>query len=139
MYTKLRFKTLIAVAAILAVVSFVGCGGGKELNEISGSVTLDGEPVKEGSIQFLPTGEGTPEGANIVDGKYTAKVSPGSSKVKITAMKAHPTEKTPSIEPGEPDVPKMIEAVPAKYNTETTLTVEVAKDGETHDFTLTTE
>jgi hypothetical protein len=117
---------------------FAGCGSGKTLRGISGEVTFDGEPVESGDIQFLPE-VGTPEGSNIIDGKYAANVSPGKMKVRIYASKPHPTQTTPNADPSAPDLPLMVEYIPAKYNESTELAITVEGDGETHNFVLTSE
>lgn len=132
--SHVRQRDRFMVSLLLTMLA--GCGGsGKTLHKISGEVTFDGEPVESGSMQFIPE-SGTPEGCNINDGKYTAKVSPGKTKVKIYASKPHPTKKTPNADPSKPDLPLMVEYIPRKYNENTELSITVEKDGETHDFRL---
>jgi len=46
----------------------VGCGKGK--GKVSGTVTLDGQPLPAGTINFLPS-KGTGAGGSIEDGKYS--------------------------------------------------------------------
>ena len=129
-------KAFFLLFAALLAVSPLGCGGGTNLKEISGQVTLDGQPIESGSITFVPEGKGTAEGANLVGGKYTVSVSPGKLKVSISATRPHPTEKVPDANPDAPMVPKMVQYIPAKYNEATELTITVEKGGSTHDFQL---
>ena len=58
-----------------------GCGD--SLATVSGKVTFAGQPVAKGQIQFTPA-TGSPEGATIVAGAYSAKLPPGEMTVLIT-------------------------------------------------------
>ena len=54
----------------------VGCSEGKSM--VTGTVTMDGEPVASGAITFTKTeGELVREGAVIQDGNFRASVPPG--------------------------------------------------------------
>lgn len=134
-YQKLDVTRFLWLGAFLLVLPMVGCGG-KSLRGVSGKVTLNGEPVESGSIQFLPTGEGTPEGGDIVNGEYSANVSLGEMKVKIFASRPHPTKTEPGPEPGGPEVPVLVDYIPKKYNEKTGLIVTIKGGGETHNFEL---
>ena len=91
-----------------------GCGGGPRLTTVTGIVTVQGEPVKMGTITFVP--EGTNERASAVlgpDGKFAMStfqpgdgVLPGSYKIMISAYESLP-------EMGKPNSGKI--AVAAKY------------------------
>jgi len=51
-----RFTFLVIVVSV----ALVGCGGGGiERVDVSGAVTYQGEPVKEGLISFVPQGDDT--------------------------------------------------------------------------------
>ena len=54
------------------------CGGG----EVSGEVTLDGEPVPKGSIVFFPTAgnQWSVAGGSIQDGRYKIAHNEGVQK-----------------------------------------------------------
>lgn len=84
---RLGLKFVSFLAAVLAV----GCEdqfAGRE--PVSGSVTLEGQPLKEGSIQLLPMADqDTQTGAAIVDGKFSVDkrdgLKPGLYLVRITS------------------------------------------------------
>jgi len=105
------------IAALLA-----GCEAttpGPVKYAIKGQVQLDGQPVSEGAIQFRPVDpDGTPEGATIRTGHFSAQARPGEYLVEITAGR-----ETGQIGPlGE----RMTEQyIPEKYNKTTELTVQV--------------
>jgi hypothetical protein len=53
---------------------------------VSGTVTLDGQPLTDGMILFMPTGiEGNSASATISNGQYTTRVYPTSMLVRILA------------------------------------------------------
>ncbi len=122
-----------------ALLLLTGCSGDGR-RAVSGEVSLDGEAVSGGSIVFLPAGgdEGSKGAAEIVDGKYAIPAEqglpPGSYRVEIRWAK--PTGKqVPSGDPGMM-MDERAEAMPAKYNTASTLTVEIAAGENKHDFKL---
>ncbi|MCR9118184.1 MAG: hypothetical protein NXI22_14715 [bacterium] len=132
---QLQWKQIVLAGCTLAVMTaFLGCGDASK-NTISGTVTFDGEIVKSGSMVFTPIGEGRTEGANIVDGKYSAEVSVGKNKVAITATKPHPTKTVPNADPDGPPLPLMVEYIPDIFNTKTTLEIDTTTGNE-HDFDL---
>ena len=71
-------------------IMFLYLGGcqGDNLVGLGGLVTFNGEPVKNGTISFIPLdGKGQTEGVLIVEGRYTARISPGNMKVEIQGYK----------------------------------------------------
>ncbi len=125
-----------------------GCGGGDGLprERVSGMVTLDGQPVADGMIQFLPEGPADPSGA-VLSGGATIKggaydiprdtgLIPGTYKVSIYAASSK-GEVSNDPGPGQ-RLPR--EMIPAKYNQQTTLTAAVEAGGDNHfDFPLTSK
>jgi hypothetical protein len=80
---------LFGVALALTVLS--GCGGGSSGVAVSGKVTFNGKPVKEGSISFIPV-EGTngpTAGTSISDGSFSIGREggpvPGKYRVEINS------------------------------------------------------
>jgi hypothetical protein len=103
---------LFAMSLCLAFAA--GCGGERSRNagaRLEGAVTLDGEPIAEGSLQFAPleAGRGSPVAATIKDGRYVASAVPlGKLRVLVSASKktgrmiseySRPYEETVSIIP----------------------------------------
>ncbi|WP_425618206.1 hypothetical protein NA78x_001905 [Anatilimnocola sp. NA78] len=134
--TRLSFVLIGA-----ALFAFAGCGS-SPLNSISGDVTFDGEPVDGGSIVFLPQSEGGSKGsAEIVAGKYAIPVEqglpPATYRVEIVWHK--PTGKQiPSGDPGML-MEERKQVLPAKFNTQSTLTAVVTAEKKPHDFLLTSK
>jgi hypothetical protein len=103
---------------------------------VSGTVTLDGKPLAVGKIQFEPTGsdKGAIAAGDITDGKYSIDraqgPTPGKYRVIISGI---PTVKIKEDEqPGGPPK-RQADPVPAKYNTKSTLTKEIA-DASSNQF-----
>jgi hypothetical protein len=117
MARKTRFVLLALLIAGLKWQS--GCGG-PPMAEVAGAVQIDGQPLKEGDIIFEASdGKSAPQGAPIVDGKYTIRVAPGLKKVKINASR--PT-KTPDPVMGAAARESMI---PEEFNIQSKLTAEI--------------
>lgn len=114
----------------ILVLGIAGCADELgDRQEISGVVTLQGQPLDGGSIEFTPLdspqpgGVETRSGAPIVQGKYVVPraqgLVPGNYRVRITAGTP-----TPDLQPGElpgPTGAPSKERVPAKYNTQSQL------------------
>ena len=71
----------VAVVATLGL-AVLGCSG-DGMVEIYGTVTIDTEPIEDGTIQFLPSdGQGPSAAARLERGQYTLRLMPGKKKVK---------------------------------------------------------
>lgn len=122
--------------AFVALTLF-GCGGEPTL---SGTVTLDGEPLTKGEITFVGDGLPTAYGTIGTDGSYAAKsgaqktLKAGNYRVAIGAY-----EQVPSGSQFAPPSKKLI--TPRKYSNaaESGLTVEVEPGSNQQDFALVTE
>lgn len=126
---------LMIVAAVCFTVSVVGCAPSDGLVLVSGSVTLDGTPISEGTIQFRALeGDQKAYASSIVDGKYEARVEPGPASVEVRASRIIEGKFVES-NPGEFDpVGEMY--VPEKYNSRTVLKVTVESDKLDENFDL---
>ncbi|WP_435018056.1 hypothetical protein TA3x_005696 [Tundrisphaera sp. TA3] len=138
----------LACASLLAVASS-GCGmaGSDDLprEAISGKVTLDGQPLAQGVIQFLPASrnEGIAGGATIEAGSYSVPraqgLVPGQYRVTINSVKdGGASQAAPADSPGPivaAEVPK--ELLPPKYNAQSDLVAKVqAGQANQFDFDL---
>ena len=79
----MRLPLVATSLAVLALFILPGCSSSQVT--VSGNVTVAGQPLAKGEIQFNPAdGSGTPFGAPIVDGKYTARLTPGAKTIVIS-------------------------------------------------------
>jgi len=124
--------------AVAAAVALVGCGRrGPPTYPVAGTVRLDGVPVERGLIRLVPTGAAAPVGAEISGGAYTLLAPPGEARVEITAAKVVGRRQAYDA-PDSPLVNITAEAVPEKYNTSSTLTLDVQAGDNRKDFDLVT-
>jgi hypothetical protein len=119
-------------ALVLAMLFLAGCGGTSTV-PITGSVTLNGEPIPEGYIAFVPQGPGPGAGSAIVNGKYSLVVPPGKNRVQVTASKKMPLPRGQVGMYGEKE--EVRQYIPGRYNSETTLEATVSAPA-TMDFKL---
>lgn len=73
----IRPRPSALVIAACSVLLLSGCGGGENLQSVSGVVTCDGTPLTQGSVRFVPdtskgnTAKTEPAGTIGSDGKYS--------------------------------------------------------------------
>src|SRR4051812_44474949 len=73
---------------LIAVICANGCAKTSNKGIVSGSVTLDGQPLKTGIIRFEPTdGKTSTADGRIVDGIFKVSVPPGDKRISISAQK----------------------------------------------------
>jgi hypothetical protein len=124
---------------LISLALLPGCSGERKLVTVSGTVTLDGEPVESGAILFVPVdGQAQTTGGEIRHGRYSVQVPPGAMKVSLSAPKVVGRKKIYPT-PNSPEMPVTVEALPARYNEQTELTIEVTQRGNRQDFRLATE
>lgn len=154
-------RTLILASfACLAV----GCGGDTGLTRVSGTVTLDGKPVNNAVLTFVPTGSGeagaastNPEGKYVATSKGGVGLMPGKYSVKIKSREM-PQQKSNPMEGLAPGSPEYIAAykaqmasgkssraeykakpkgeIPEKYDAEGVLSADVGTSETVVDFAL---
>jgi hypothetical protein len=126
--------------AVAGLLLLYGCGGSEPL--ISGTVNLNGKPVAEGDIRFVPVEgtKGADAGGVIQDGKYKVRlngVAGGKYRVSIRGYK-----QSGRLEPdplGGPPVKGTVQIVPREYHgEESTLVREITRGANRLDFDLVT-
>lgn len=134
-------SALMVVVLNLFVISLVGCGrvDGPQVADVSGTVTLDGQPLPGVNIQFAPDGPGgSPSfGGTNQNGQYRLLFSPtkagamlGKHRVEITARE------TPRDEDGELLLNVKQVKLPKKYTKPGALTAEVQPGSNVINFDL---
>ena len=133
-----RLSRLVSRVALLALVAAAAGCSGDGPTTVHGTVTLNGEPLKEGTVRFVPvdpTAGGT-AGAPIKDGKFTAEVPRGEMRVEISAPKVVGKRKMYDT-PDSPEVDMVEELIPVRYNAQSDLKITVKSSGQKETFTLT--
>ena len=127
-----------AVSWILLAV-ILGCGTSHRA-AVVGKVSLDGKPVDDGIITFIPSGDnrGSPAWGKIQAGDYAipAKTGPsvGTNRVEIRWAR-----KTGRMVPIDPTIEETVEAVPVRYNSQSVLQVEIKPGTNQFDFNLNSD
>jgi hypothetical protein len=138
-----RVTTRLPAAGLAALALLAGCGGG---GSVSGTVTLDGQPLTSGTVTFHPVGPGpTAIGTIKSDGRYELAIGgdrsipSGDYLVTVDATEAVTSEPPAVAAKGPPLPPKPPRRLtPAKYaDKETTdLRFTVKSGGNTIDLPL---
>ena len=132
---------------MLAALSAVsGCEQSPAMGEVTGAFTVDGQTPADGSsiTFFAIDGKSQPAGATIDQNRYTAQVPVGTFKVEIRVPRpaggaAGNTAGPGSGGPGAGDAGLIEESLPAKYNTETELTIDVKPGKNNKNWDLSTK
>jgi hypothetical protein len=127
---------ILGSGAILAAVLSRGCGPVDFSNRqaISGSVTLDGQPLDDGAILLEPPSlyeAGTAVGATIRGGSFTIPRDrgpmPGTYRVRIYSSSG--VQAPPAAGQTEHTLRPMVERLPEVYNTKSEMRVDVTDGG----------
>jgi len=130
--------TLVA-AAVLATAFVSGCGGndGPELASVSGVVKLDGAPLKEAYVTFVPETGRPSYGGTDENGYYELVYTqdkpgavPGTHTVRVSTQRGGDPETGIRAQP---------ERVPRKFNAQSKLKKTVEVGSNTIDVELTTK
>jgi hypothetical protein len=107
---------------------------------IQGRVTLDGAPLDEATISFVPLDpeNSTPGWTKLALGHYTIAAAeglkPGKYRVEIRALRA-----TSKANANDPTLMEAKEAVPSRYNSQSQLIAELKAGKNSKDFDLKTK
>ena len=125
----------VLLRAALAVPVFgliAGCSEGPPFGQVRGQVTMDGKPVQDGLIRFVPLEPGFPgSGGKIVGGSFDVKVPATRQRVELNGVKLGANGKPVMAGPDSAE-----ELFPPKYNLKSELVVEVKTGANTYDLDL---
>ncbi len=123
------------LVAAVSLCLCLGCGADNPRGRkaLSGHVTLDGDPLDQGNIEFHPLFEGgLQSGGQITGGKYSIPAHEGvlAGKYRVAIEDFIPTPPTPAgYMPGDKLPPSPKSKVPADWNSKSQHTIEVKKEG----------
>ena len=125
-------------ALLVGLVAFAGCNA--RTGSISGTVTVDGVPIGNGSVTIVGE-QGTPASASIVAGEYRVeKVPIGPARIAVRSLPP-PSMMAPPPKAGSGDGPaaSTFEPLPDRYLTpeQSGLSLEVVAGEQQHDITVT--
>ena len=112
-----------------------GCDSGPKLGRVSGTITINGEPVEQATITFTPADGQSSFARTDANGFYELQFSGGKQGALLG-------ENYISIETGrvgtneQGDLVEYPERLPAKYNAESEIVREVNEGSQTIDFAI---
>lgn len=127
----------LAVTGVLLGIG--GCTNSVPESEVTGTVTVNEQPVLEGQITFHPvSGGGKSASGRIEYGNYRLKVPPGEKLVEIYGQREIPGRYSSELVNGQ-KVLMREEFVPSRYNTKSELKATIPAASSTQDFHLKPE
>ena len=126
--------------------TMTGCGpSGPELAEVSGTVSVDGQPVPNALLTFIPVGGTTSYGKTNSQGVYKLMFTDtksgamlGTHNVEIE-VKRFSKDEAAEMKAAGMDVGSEFIQIPKKYKAPGALTAEVKRGRNTIDFAMTTK
>jgi len=134
-----RFRRWHAVPTILTLTLAIGCSGGENTNyksaRLEGEVTVDGQPIEDGTVQFIPANpsDGPITQATIMKGRYVASKVPLG---KVTAV-LHATPPAPPAQVSSDYYPPKTVGIPDRYKSGFPLDVKENKADQ--DFSMSSK
>ena len=129
-----RIDVALLARVLLPCVLVTGCGSNEAIGPVSGTVTFQGTPVREGLIVFTNETRGITITARLgEDGSYQAETAGGKGlpvgDYQVTIVP--PIPKTTTSWPATPPKPPSYDNIPSRYRDPRTsgLTVEVTTAG----------
>lgn len=123
---------------LLSITFMLGCDDGPPLGEVSGVITIDGEPMEDVTITFTPADGRTAFARTDAAGNYELRYSGGKAGAELG-------ENIVSVETGHvgydenEELVEYPELLPPKFNYESELTRVVEPGEQQFDFALETK
>lgn len=107
----------------LALALLLGCGeAAPRMAKVRGTVQIDGQPMKEGTVMFRSVAEGTLDQIEVKDGKFEGEAHPGERRVEVGQFE------TIVLDP-QMNSTKQVNHVAKEFNEQSTLTATVNPSG----------
>lgn len=125
---------------LVLAVSFLAAGCSPSNKAVvTGTVTVNGEPANVGAVSFFAVdGRAPTAGSPIVDGRYSAQVTPGLCSVQVRVSKVVGEKKLYDT-PDSAVRQVWAEVLPPKFNDNTELRLEVKPGKNEQNYDLNTE
>jgi hypothetical protein len=115
-----------AAAGLVLLLALVSAGCGVRTYPVKGTVTFNGQPIPEGTINFLAEdGRIAPDSGRIFNGEYLVQVKAGRKKVEVYAHREVPGQQNIQVM----GLRARESYIPLKYNVRSELRCEVTPQG----------
>lgn len=124
-------RICVASLSVATLALFAGCGGetGPRLYPVTGTVTLDGEPIPTATILLQdPSRQDKTYIALVKDGVVSGEATAGQKSLLVTAIRQAVGKTIPGAD-GTGEEPATEQYLPERYNLKTTLTTEITSPG----------
>lgn len=136
-----RRKKSTEFVAVFVAVCLAGCGR-SDLATVTGTVTLDDQPLENAIVEFSPTteGQGAPSyGRTDASGNFTLQYTRDQAGAELGEHRVSITTESSGDQDAVPPVPASPERVPARYNWASELRETVVAGDNTFTFQLTSD
>lgn len=125
-------RNLLPLAVLLIL---AGCSNEPRTYPVKGTVTWQGAPLPDGHVVLNPDGQNIrPDAGPIVNGTFDFRATEGAKRVEIWANREKPGQEKNKVM----GLREKEQYIPKRYNSETTLRLEVKSSGENqYEFVLT--
>jgi hypothetical protein len=134
-----RIARLMVCLLLGTLVWAAGCSGASGVGTVSGQVTLDSEPLKEGVVRFVPVdGKSQTSSAVITNGTFTATVPVGTMRVEFSASRVLGRRKVYD-DLNSPTVEVVGERIAERFNVKSELRINVRTGRQSETFNLSSQ
>ena len=132
----MNWRIVVVVAGCVTAGLLAGCSSGPAPATVSGEVKVDGVPVANGTISYVPADStGAPASADIKNGRYEIRTTAGKKLVQVSVPVPGPKHKA-YVGDDAPWVETTQESLPDKYHSKSELTFDVKAGSNTKDWDL---
>jgi hypothetical protein len=136
MSNQIQGRLRLAATVFISCTVLVGCSDMK-VAPVSGSVTLDGQPVPKASVTFHPEAGGRPSfGVTDENGKYRLGYSMNEEGAEVGKCRVVVST---ALEQGEYGSGRAKELIPRRYANDEPIIVDVESKSNTIDIALTSD
>jgi hypothetical protein len=126
-------RSLQASLLVLPIITFAGCGSHDDSRaSVTGTVKMNNEPIKQGTISFIPEEKGPTAGSVIRDGQYSIPQEVGAfvGKNRVEIRSVQETGRKIKNPYGDNEIIEALESIPHRYNLKTELTANIEQGKE---------
>lgn len=139
----MRCLVVTACSFLVSCAVILGSGCGKQgapLGTVRGTVTFDGDPLANARVVFRPAEGRTSVGTTDQDGRYALSLSPTRKGALVGEHSVAITWEPPDLKDADQRSPADLKTpsimLPARYNSQTTLSANVKPGENSIDFDL---